>query len=61
MAKKQILIPYFEIQDIQEQQHFLHRLMGIENLIILTLAKERSGLLECLKKEDAKEICEENK
>ncbi|MEM5883173.1 MAG: PH domain-containing protein [Candidatus Aenigmatarchaeota archaeon] len=56
IAKKQALILYSEIQDVQEHQFITERIFGIQNLTILTLAKLRSGLLTCLKKEEAAEI-----
>ncbi len=58
IAKKQIFIPYSEIQDVQEKQFLTQMIFGVENLRIVTLAKLRSVILPCLKKEDAKEIKE---
>ncbi|MEM5831732.1 MAG: PH domain-containing protein, partial [Candidatus Aenigmatarchaeota archaeon] len=56
ILKKEIFIPYSEVQDVYELQMFLHRLIGVKYLKIVTLSKLKSVWLECLKKEDAEEI-----
>jgi membrane protein YdbS with pleckstrin-like domain len=58
IAKKQILILYSEIQDVEERQLLTDKIFGIENLKVLTLAKLRLVTLSSLKRKEAKEIKE---
>lgn len=56
ISKTQALVLYSQVQDVQESQSFLERILGIGNLNILTMSQQRPITLVALNKPEMNEI-----
>src|SRR3989338_2023407 len=56
ISRSEVLLPYAQIQDIQERQILFDRIVGVSSLKIRTLSQEEDNSLFYLNKKDAHEI-----